>query len=77
MKQEDSKDVTDTEIKVSGCITHSSVIKFVVQVIFSLILMLFSIFMILRSNNSAGETLWVSLLTSTFSLYIPSPSVHK
>jgi hypothetical protein len=58
-------------------ITNGDLIRFVTQVFFSLVICVFAIFMIARSNSPSDETLWISLLTSSVALYTNPPSLHK
>lgn len=70
-------DEPNKEIKISGCMSNAEIIKYFVQIAFSLILVFFSIFMIAISNDPKSETLWVSLLTSTVSVFINPPKLQK
>jgi hypothetical protein len=72
----DPKDIA-TNLKISGCVSHSSVIKYFVSVIFSFIICMFCIAMIATSANPSSETLWVSILTSTVGVLLPSPQIKK
>jgi hypothetical protein len=75
---EDTKeDKSSKDITVSGCISNRDIIKYFVQVSFSFILVIFSIFMIAYSKNPSDETLWITLLTSTATLYINAPKIES
>jgi RsiW-degrading membrane proteinase PrsW (M82 family) len=67
----------ETEIKLSGCISNTHIIKYFVQVFFAFTLVVFCIVMIIKSNKPQEETLWISLLTSTMTLFINPPKLEK
>lgn len=67
----------NSHIKVSGCVSNTFIIKYFVQIAFSLIVIFFSIYMIGSSSQPSNETLWVSLLTSTASIFINPPKLEK
>ena len=71
---DDSKKSTVT---VSNCVTQSDVLRYFVSVFFSFILITFCLIMIAASSNPSSETLWISLATSTFSIYLPQPQIKK
>lgn len=72
----DNEDKNST-LTVSNCVTQSAVVKYFVSVAFSFVLMMFCLYMIGISANPSSETLWVSLLTSTLSIYLPQPQIRK
>lgn len=79
IKNNDTNKNTDYigEIHISKCVTHANVIKFFVQLFFSFVIVIFCMIMILRSSEPSKETLWISLLTSTITTYLPSPGLNK
>lgn len=78
-KEESKLDNNPDVIKIhlSRCVTYDTVIKFFVQLLFSFLLVCFSMYMILRSVQPDKETLWISILTSTVTTYLPSPTLTK
>lgn len=70
-------DQKNSNIVISNCVTQSDVLKYFVSVFFSFILITFCLFMVASSSSPSSETLWISLLTSTFSVYLPQPQIKK
>ena len=60
------------------CCSHSSksFIKYIITVMFCLIVLLFSIYMII-DNPERDNSIYFSLISSILSLYIPSPTLEK
>ena len=60
------------------CCSHSSksFIKYMITVMFCLIVVLFSIYMI-TDNPDKDNSIYFSLISSILSLYIPSPTLEK
>lgn len=75
--KENSLQKVGPSVTISNCVTNAEVIKYFVSIFFSLIIIIFSIFMITSSQNPSSETLWVSILTSTFSIFIPQPQIKQ
>lgn len=61
----------------STCVTRGDGIKFFTQVFFSVVLVVFAIFMIVSSKSPSDETLWISLLTSTAAMFTNPPSLNR
>jgi len=60
------------------CCSHSSksFIKYIVMVIISIIVLLFSIFMII-DNPEKDNSIYFSLISSILSLYVPAPTLEN
>jgi len=60
------------------CCSHSSeaFIKYIITVLFSLIVVLFSIYMIVNEPER-DNSIYFSLISSILTLYIPSPSLER
>lgn len=69
-------DVDDGQWRL--CCSHSSkaFIKYVVMVIISIIVLLFSIFMIIN-NPEKDNSIYFSLISSILSLYVPAPTLEN
>lgn len=66
----------DVEWKI--CCSHSSksFIKYVVTVIMSIIVLVFSIYMI-ATNPESDNSIYFSLVSSILTLYIPAPTLDR
>ena len=60
------------------CCSHSSkaFIKYIVMVVISVIVLLFSIFMIVN-NPEKDNSIYFSLISSILSLYVPAPTLEN
>jgi hypothetical protein len=60
------------------CCSHSSesFIKYIITVLFSLIVVAFSIYMI-TDNPERDNSIYFSLISSILTLYIPSPTLER
>ncbi len=70
-------DSKKSSVTISNCVTQSDVLRYFVSVFFSFVLITFCLIMIAVSSNPSSETLWISLATSTFSIYLPQPQIKK
>jgi len=68
----------EDDVQWQICCSHSSksFIKYVVTVIMSIIVLVFSIYMI-ATNPENDNSIYFSLLSSILTLYIPAPSLDK
>jgi len=71
-------DVHEDDVQWRICCSHSSksFIKYVVTVIMSIIVLVFSIYMI-ATNPENDNSIYFSLMSSILTLYIPAPSLDK
>jgi len=71
-------DIHEDDVQWRICCSHSSksFIKYVVTVIMSIIVLVFSIYMI-ASNPESDNSIYFSLVSSILTLYIPAPSLDK
>ncbi len=60
------------------CCSHSSksFIKYIITVLMSLLVLIFSMVMIINSPNQ-DNSIFFSLISSILTLYIPSPQIEK
>ena len=71
-------DIHEDDVQWRICCSHSSksFIKYVVTVIMSIIVLVFSIYMI-ATNPESDNSIYFSLVSSILTLYIPAPSLDK
>ena len=71
-------DNIDDETEWRLCCSHSSkaFIKYIVMVVISVIVLLFSIFMIIN-NPEKDNSIYFSLISSILSLYVPAPTLEN
>ena len=69
---------TDPDEQWSGCCskTNSHFLKYIVQVIISIIILLFSIVMIVIKDGIGCEV-YFSIISAILGIYSPSPSMNK
>ena len=69
---------TDPDEQWSGCCskTNSHFLKYIVQVIISIIILLFSIVMIVIKDGIGCEV-YFSIISAIMGIYSPSPSMNK
>lgn len=69
---------TDPDEQWSGCCskTNSHFLKYIVQVIISVIILLFSIVMIVIKDGIGCEV-YFSIISAIMGIYSPSPSMNK
>lgn len=79
MSEDNKKENQSIEIKTtySKCIANAEGIKYFTQVFFSMVMIVFAIYMIVTSERPSNETLWISLLTSTMATFTNPPSLSK
>ncbi len=66
--------VEDPEIWRSCCLdVDKRVVQFSVQVMFSLILIIFSMYMLMNTDNCSEQQVYVSLLTLVIGVFLPNP----
>ena len=71
-------DIHEDDVQWRICCSHSSksFIKYVVTVIMSIIVLVFSIYMI-ATNPENDNSIYFSLMSSILTLYVPAPSLDK
>ena len=71
-------DVHEDDVQWQICCSHSSksFIKYVVTVIMSIIVLVFSIYMI-ASNPENDNSIYFSLMSSIIGMYMPQPTLDK
>jgi len=69
---------TEVDEQWSGCCskTNSHFLKYIVQVIISVIILLFSIVMIVIKDG-VGCEVYFSIISAIMGIYSPSPSMNK
>lgn len=69
---------TDPDEQWSGCCskTNSHFLKYIIQVIISIIILLFSIVMIVIKDGIGCEV-YFSIISAIMGIYSPSPSMNK
>ncbi len=71
-------DVHEDDVQWRICCSHSSksFIKYVVTVIMSIIVLVFSIYMI-ATNPENDNSIYFSLMSSIIGMYMPQPTLDK
>lgn len=74
----DTKIDIDDKEEWTTCCSHSSksFIKYIITVIMSVIILIFSIIMIIK-NPEANNNIYFSLISSILGLYVPTPKIEK
>ena len=69
---------SETNEEWTGCCskTNSTFLKYIVQVIISIIILLFSIVMIV-TKDGIGCEVYFSIISAIMGIYSPSPSLNK
>tara|TARA_Y100000296_G_scaffold86627_1_gene127044 strand:+ start:471 stop:803 length:333 start_codon:yes stop_codon:yes gene_type:complete len=55
--------------------TDSKLLQFIVSTTFSFIILMFSIFQLIRLDDPQAQNTYISLLTLVFGIFIPTPRV--
>jgi len=71
-------DIHEDDVQWRICCSHSSksFIKYVVTVIMSIIVLVFSIYMI-ATNPDSDNSIYFSLVSSIIGMYMPQPTLDK
>ena len=52
---------------------NRSMLKYIIQCVFSLLVLLFSFYMCLSTNVSANREVWISTISCIVGLHVPAP----
>ena len=77
-KEEDKKPDSAKEMWQSYCCGREktisrSMLKYIIQCVFSLLVLLFSFYMCTQATDSANREVWISTISCIVGLHVPAP----